>query len=65
MPLTPDIERSIAMVELASLMKKADVIRERYFKDRPILVKGFDTAHEGVIATVRPFSFCDGVSLGE
>lgn len=63
MALTPDIERAKALVEVASLLAKADIIRERYFKDRPIHVTGFDVAHQGTIRTVRPLSFCDGVTL--
>lgn len=63
MALTPDIERANALVDLAALLKKADNIRERYFKDRPIHVTGFDTSCEGRIRTVRPLTFCDGVKL--
>lgn len=63
MPLTPDLERANALVDLAGHLKKADHIREKYFKDRPIHVTGFDVAEEGQIRTVRPMSFCDGVTL--
>jgi hypothetical protein len=63
MPLTPDIQRAHALVELAALLKKADIIRERHFRDRPIHVTGFDIEREGRIRTVRPMSFCDGVRL--
>lgn len=64
MALTPDIERANALVELAALLKKADNIRERYFKSDPIHVTGFDVVIEGQIRTVRPLTFCDGVRLG-
>lgn len=63
--LTPDIERANALVDLAALLKKADNIREKYFKDRPILVTGFDVDAAGIIRTVRPLTFCDGVNLEE
>lgn len=63
MTLTPDIERAKALVDLAALLKKADIIRERYFKDRPIHVTGFDTEERGKIRTVRPLTFCEGVRL--
>lgn len=61
--LTPDIERAHALVDLAALLKKADTIRNKYFRDRPIHVTGFDVEEEGKIRTVRPMSFCDGVTL--
>jgi hypothetical protein len=63
MPLTADIERAHALVELAALLKKADIIRERYFKDRPIHVTGFDIGDQGVLRTVRPMTFCESVRL--
>jgi hypothetical protein len=63
MLLTPDIERAKALVDMAALLKKADIIRERYFKDRPIHVTGFDVADRGVIRTVRPLTFCEGIRL--
>jgi hypothetical protein len=65
MPLTPDMERALAKVEIASLLKKADTLRERWFKGAAIHVKGFDVAEQGVIRTVRPLSLCDGVTLEE
>lgn len=63
MPLTADIERAKALVDMAALLKKADIIRERYFKDRPIHVTGFDIDERGKIRTVRPLTFCEGVTL--
>lgn len=61
--LTPDIERAHALVDIAALLKKADQIRERHLKDMEIHVNGWDNAHPGQIATVRPLTFCDGVRL--
>lgn len=63
MPLTPDIERACALVEIAALLKKADIIRERALKDTQIHVKGFVDGQPGSIASVRPLSFCDGITL--
>lgn len=63
MPLTPDLERAHALVEIAALLKKADQIRERHLRDMQIHVQGWNNEHPGSIATVRPLSFCEGVTL--
>lgn len=63
MALTPDIQRSHALVEIAALLKKADMIRERHLRDLEINVTGWNNAQPGEIATVRPQTFCDGVTL--
>ena len=63
MALTPDIERAHALVEVAALLKKADIIRERHLKDMQIHVTGWNNAQPGDIAVVRPQSLCDGVRL--
>lgn len=65
MPLTPDIERANALVDIAAMLKKCDNIREKYFRDVPIHVTGFDIELEGRIRTVRPMTFCEGVRLGD
>jgi hypothetical protein len=63
MSLTPDIDRAHALVEIASLLKKADIIRDRRLRGMEIHVTGWNNERPGDIATVRPQSFCDGVRL--
>lgn len=63
MALTPDIERAHALVEIAALLKKADVIRERKVPDLEIHVRGWNNDQPGEFATVRPQSFTDGIEL--
>jgi hypothetical protein len=63
--LTPDMERAHALVDIAALLKKADMIRDRHLGGMEIHVKGWQDGVPGKIATVRPVSFCDGVTLAE
>jgi hypothetical protein len=63
MALTPDIQRAHALVEVAALLKKADIIRERHLRDMEIHVSGWVDGQPGSIATVRPRTFCEGVTL--
>lgn len=61
--LTPDIERAHALVDIAALLKKADIIRARHLRDMEIHVTGFDNDKPGEITTVRPSTFCEHVRL--
>jgi hypothetical protein len=63
MALTPDIERAHAIVEIASLLAKVDIIRKRKLRDVEIHVTGWNNDQPGNVATVRVESFTDGIKL--
>ncbi len=63
--LTPDMDRHHALVDIAALLKKADMIRARHLNGMEIHVTGWRDGAAGEIATVRPSTFCDGVKLVE
>lgn len=63
MALTPDMQRAHALVDVAALLKKADMIRDRHLPDMEIHVYGWNNACPGDTATVRPRTLCEGVKL--
>jgi len=65
MPLTPDIERARALVEITALLGKADVIARRALPNMEFHVHGWDNAKPGSTATVRPRTLCEGITLQE
>jgi len=61
--LTPDMERANALVDVQSLLAKADLILQRKLPDLDIHVHGWDNGRPGSTATVRPRAFSEGVQL--
>lgn len=61
--LTQDMDRANALVDLAALLKKADIICKRHLRGTEIHATGWKRDDRGSIGTVRLHSFCDGIKL--